>query len=725
MLTRIQKKFVLSFTSYWAFSITFYQFLLIYKFEHKSIGFVSVALLSLTALLIPSKLLRYPTYIVSFLGGLYVLIPMSQVTFSSWLETFYTKLIEASQIFVSGRANFLPHELAVFLLLFTTLVLIELVVEYQQVWLSTVFLVGYLLILAIYNRQDFYFPLVLVLSISLFQQYYLKNQKMPQEKSNHVVYILLLLVLSLGALNLPKEKIERPLLSVSGSFRNWLNDKGVYHFIEKQGLPQASRTGFSENDEQLGGPIFDDNQLVFEALQKNAHYWRVESKSIYTGEGWQKSPSENSQPERTMNELTLTTLDYQQRLDPPEEIQLTFSGDERYIPLPYGRVTLALQTDTPIELAHSIRSGRVNTEDSLKDISVQMDWQNLDYTVDDLALVPLELPRGSVDYLQLPESFPASIRQLAEEIVEGKLSLIGQVQAIEDYLKSNDLFRYSKIDATYPEKGKDFVSHFLFESHVGYCDHFSTSMTVMLRSIGIPVRWVKGFASGTPVSIEEEGTRYAVRNNDAHSWVEVYFEGYGWLPFEPTPSFLQPLQEDVSEDVTELPLITESTESVATEESNETVEQSSQVSVSKEDSSEVKTSVDKNKEISIRKVVSYLVAGLLIALIVVFVLYLRRWFVYLTILLLLKLKKQPFEWAYRFLLNRLGRRSKRVENQSLADYAILIEQLIPNLNQKFIELTKEYERYLYDRKTRLSKEQIKLIKAVAKALSNGKNEIEI
>ena len=48
---------------------------------------------------------------------------------------------------------------------------------------------------------------------------------------------------------------------------------------------------------------------------------------------------------------------------------------------------------------------------------------------------------------------------------------------------------------------------------------------------------MKGFTSGDPVAVEEDQIRYAIRNNDAPSWVEVYFEGYGWLAFELTPSF--------------------------------------------------------------------------------------------------------------------------------------------------------------------------------------------
>jgi len=85
----------------------------------------------------------------------------------------------------------------------------------------------------------------------------------------------------------------------------------------------------------------------------------------------------------------------------------------------------------------------------------------------------------------------------------------------------------------------------------GYCDYFSTAMAVLARASGVPVRWVKGYAPGSlpaelfmgmPEDVIDPnmGGSYTVRNADAHSWVEVYFEGFGWIPFEPTPGFSYP-----------------------------------------------------------------------------------------------------------------------------------------------------------------------------------------
>lgn len=92
-----------------------------------------------------------------------------------------------------------------------------------------------------------------------------------------------------------------------------------------------------------------------------------------------------------------------------------------------------------------------------------------------------------------------------------------------------------------PGKNDDYVDQFLFDTKKGYCDNFSTSMVVMLRSLGIPARWVKGYTSGQFVGESADGKKmYTITNNNAHSWVEVYFSGIGWVPFEPTQGFSNP-----------------------------------------------------------------------------------------------------------------------------------------------------------------------------------------
>ena len=166
-------------------------------------------------------------------------------------------------------------------------------------------------------------------------------------------------------------------------------------------------------------------------------------------------------------------------------------------------------------------------------ITVQPVKENPDLLNKDIAPYPEEITR---EYLQLPETLPRTVRSMAEQVTENRLTPYAKAVAIEQYLSQT--FPYSLEKPTNPSRSEDFVSHFLFVDRTGYCDHFSTAMVVMLRSVGVPARWVKGFAPGSAGASDDNGLQeVVVRNQDAHSWVEVYFPSMGWVPFEPTPGF--------------------------------------------------------------------------------------------------------------------------------------------------------------------------------------------
>src|SRR6185369_9910820 len=130
--------------------------------------------------------------------------------------------------------------------------------------------------------------------------------------------------------------------------------------------------------------------------------------------------------------------------------------------------------------------------------------------------------------LQLPESMPDRIHELAEIWVRGLATPLARARAIENHLRTE--YRY---DLASPS-GKDPqpLDHFLFESKRGHCEFYSTAMAIMLRTLEVPTRNVTGFVGG---SYNRFGKFYAVRQGDAHSWVEAWIDEYGWLTFDPTP----------------------------------------------------------------------------------------------------------------------------------------------------------------------------------------------
>jgi|GEM_PF-5507493 len=122
-----------------------------------------------------------------------------------------------------------------------------------------------------------------------------------------------------------------------------------------------------------------------------------------------------------------------------------------------------------------------------------------------------------------------AIHELALKVTRKAKTPYAKVLAVQSYLRSAP-FKYTT-DVTTP-RGQNPLFYFLFDSHKGYCQYFATAMAAMLRSIGIPARLVNGFGPGT---FDKKLDANIIRESDAHTWVQVYFPGYGWLPFDPTP----------------------------------------------------------------------------------------------------------------------------------------------------------------------------------------------
>jgi len=130
-------------------------------------------------------------------------------------------------------------------------------------------------------------------------------------------------------------------------------------------------------------------------------------------------------------------------------------------------------------------------------------------------------------YLDLPDTVPDRVRDLAFEIVANQPTPYDQAKALETFLRS---YPYSLV-LPEPPLDRDVADYFLFDLQTGYCDYYATSMVVLARSVGLPSRVVVGYVGG---QFDEENDQYLVTEADAHTWVEVYLSGNGWIPFEPT-----------------------------------------------------------------------------------------------------------------------------------------------------------------------------------------------
>jgi hypothetical protein len=130
-------------------------------------------------------------------------------------------------------------------------------------------------------------------------------------------------------------------------------------------------------------------------------------------------------------------------------------------------------------------------------------------------------------YLQLPHAYPR-VRTLAQSITANDHTTYDRVESLIAWIGKHT--RYSLNIPPLPA-GADTVDEFLFGNRVGFCEQISTSLAVMLRSIGIPTREVVGYVPGPYNPVTD---LYEVRADDAHAWVQVWFPGYGWQSFDPT-----------------------------------------------------------------------------------------------------------------------------------------------------------------------------------------------
>ncbi len=145
-------------------------------------------------------------------------------------------------------------------------------------------------------------------------------------------------------------------------------------------------------------------------------------------------------------------------------------------------------------------------------------------------------PRGFENYLNVrypyrnSQSDGSVLRQLAEEATEGVPdNPYDRAEAIRRFVAQRCTYT---LDARPVPANADAAEFFLMESREGYCDLYATATTLLCRFAGIPARTVTGFAPGTPS--EDDPKKFVLRGSDQHAWTEVYFENYGWIPFDAT-----------------------------------------------------------------------------------------------------------------------------------------------------------------------------------------------
>jgi transglutaminase-like putative cysteine protease len=316
--------------------------------------------------------------------------------------------------------------------------------------------------------------------------------------------------------------------------------------------PPGSTGAFLTRNARVGGPRQLGTALVMTVRSAEYSYWRAAAFDRYTGRMWQNMVGERARAALGVAtaEAARTSLAPGARLEQPEL---------------RGRTLVT----TTIELAQTRTDGLVMVGGALASTSLPVLIQhgylglsgellpNFTETATVVTEAPLEATQtytvaaylSTVDeqslresgttypewvriaYLQLPDTLPPRVRQLAASIVRdaGAVTPYDKALAIQNYLRTLTYNDQRPI----PPEDRDWVDWFLFDAPGGYCDDFTSAMVVLLRTEGVPARWVQGYAGG---ELDPDRRVYLVRENIAHSWPEVYFPGYGWQRFEPTPA---------------------------------------------------------------------------------------------------------------------------------------------------------------------------------------------
>ncbi|WP_067929984.1 transglutaminase-like domain-containing protein [Alicyclobacillus kakegawensis] len=314
--------------------------------------------------------------------------------------------------------------------------------------------------------------------------------------------------------------------------------------------------GYQTDSSHLGGSFVLNDDPVLSVVAPYPSYLRGQVLYVYTGKGWEKG--ENSlQPLDEDGGVPLQPDASFSHSLPDRSVQQTvhiLSGTFHA-----GVVFGAYQT---VRVNSGSRGERAAFEAADADDGTVLgpwDHKGNTYRVISLELVDPTaalkklppLPRDvsqrvqmwptsvRVEGLQIPRDLPPRVAQLTRAVVHGETREYQLVERIISYLQDN--YVYQTDDIPVPGPHTDYVDQFLFDTHRGYCNNFASALAVMLRTIGIPTRFVTGFASGDlDTSYTGKDERYIVRNDDAHSWVEVYFPRAGWIPFDPTPGFTMP-----------------------------------------------------------------------------------------------------------------------------------------------------------------------------------------
>lgn len=689
-------------------------------------------LVILMALFKVKWVIELPIQMIGLLFTCHRYFPSNRSFTVGWIQSFFKYMLQYTDPVQRTEFQFLPSPIALLFVGLFIIMLVKLIITYELWMMPFLALLSYLLILTIFNKKDLFFEIVWLLATGFILSIWIgrrEGESIAFLKGQKLAIFSLVCCL-LVAWQLPRRlpQLQESLEWHTQPLRTKLRTQPFYKMIEfARNNGESATTGFSENDSELGGSVTPNNETVFLAKQRQAHYWKVENKEIYSGRGWQSSPIVKEVLTQATVSIDEGHSSYQEN---ERSIELILPNPIGYLPKPQGKIVWELppayRSNRAIE--YSSKNNRIYINLSGNDASeniIQYDYFPPNYTLADLQTSQARAHFDNEEiYRQLPSTLPERVSVLARQITAESSNDYEKVKALESYLKNTGQFRYSMEQAESVPANRDYVDFFLFDSPVGYCEHFSSAMVVMARTLGMPARWAKGFSEGRVTSINGDGTKtYSVSNRDAHAWVEIYFEGIGWVPFEPTKSFLSSEQEVLTaQDKQEEEKTPTSSQETATSTTSKAKGSEAHSTSSSKPKKLEKKAAQKIVEPSRMKRVSQVLVVIIVSGVVAGGVMCRKQFRWAWWSLKVRIfPNYSFVKSYEGLFRLMEREIARSPSETLRQYQVRLLVEYPKIKGKLKPLTTKYEKLVYGNQAphniSLSKKEQRTFMAIKKLVS--------
>ncbi|KAA9379899.1 transglutaminase domain-containing protein [Microbispora cellulosiformans] len=281
---------------------------------------------------------------------------------------------------------------------------------------------------------------------------------------------------------------------------------------------------------KLGGQLRQDSNatvLTYSSSDDKPHYLRIYALDVFDGAKWTFSPL-RGRPEDRVSEGPLPPVP---GLGPGVPVKratmrVTISEDLdrlHFLPLPYP----ARQVDADGDWRADRGSLMVfSTRDEVAGLDYQVVTDEPDPGLG--ALRSAVARPDSEPFLRLPDGLDPRVNALARRVTAGADTPYEKAVRLQEWFTRKGGFTYSLRASG---SGAEALSRFVLRDRTGYCEQFAGAMAAMARMAGIPARVSIGYTGGSKID-----GKWTVRTHDAHAWPELYFDGVGWLRFEPTPA---------------------------------------------------------------------------------------------------------------------------------------------------------------------------------------------